>query len=1390
MKIKLILFLIGLISMPTYLFAQASMFYTTEEHISSSLINHIYQDKKGFIWIATEYGLNRFDGNQFIAYKHNENDSTSLCNNYVRTVFEDSESYLWIGTMTGLMRYHRDTNTFGRIPLFKENMQVYPHVAQIIERTNGEIWVATSNEGIFKINKQEQSGQYIPETYRQNLTHITSILEDNEGKLWLGSETEGIAIYTPGTKDIRRIRYPQITEDNISALAKDPKGNIYIGTFTQGLNVYGKQSRQVTQLRYRQHQELPIKTLTQIGSTLYIGTDGKGIKMYHENDSEINNLYIDESLIDLTNAKVHSIINDQDGNIWLGIFQKGVLFIPGKKNPFQYYGSKLLSQSPIGKGCVMSILQDSRKHLFVGVDNEGIYELSPDFVRLKHYAPQTGKNSVPETVLSIFEDSDKQLWIGSYTRGVARFNPATGSCDYIPELINERVFSIIEDQKRNLYISTYGSGFYIYNLDTRQLANYKSAEGKQKKQNELADNWINTLYCDHEGLIWIGHFKGISCFNPKSQSFINFTSNNCIVSNNIGYSIIESSNHTIWMGTANGLYSLDKQTKEIKRYTTADGLDNEVICGIREDKTGAVWVSTFNGISKYTPATAGFTNYYSSDGLQGSEFTRGAVFQSENGQIFFGGTGGITCFTPEEITNTIPEPRLLITDFQISNHSVNRNTLSGGKPIINTALTEAADFRLSYRDNTFRISVSTLQYGNIRQTYYKYRIRELDKEWQSTPLGSNYVTYNNLQPGEYTFEVYAVTRNNQSDVRTVHITITPPWYQSWWAYLVYSLLTAGICWNIINYIRIRIRRRRDILELKHAEEMNEAKLQFFINISHEIRTPMTLIINPLEKLIANCKEPEQSKVYLMIYRNGQRILRLINQMMDIRKIEKGQMRLSFRETDMVGFINDLMLTFEHTAHQKQIAFSFFHEAPEVKVWIDLNNFDKVLMNLLSNAFKYTPDGGKVSISLTAGEDKSAKNALRRYVEIKVTDSGIGIDETQKELIFERFYQINNGITHNQGGTGVGLHLTRSLVELHHGSITVENNTEGSGSTFTVRIPSGCDHLSMEEIDHSHETGTHIVQQPAPPIEESTNLSLEKEETKKKRTKTNFNLLIVDDEKEIQDYLKQELSDEYRITTCNDGKEAYEYLLSHEIDLVISDVMMDNMDGMTLCKKIKQNANINHMPVILLTARNRVEDQVEGLGIGADAYIVKPFNTEVLKSRISNLLANRRILKNKFSGAQQQSDKLQKINLVSADEALITKIMKVINENLAEPDLNVEMLAAEVGLSRVHLHRKLKELTNLSTRDFIKNIRMQQASELLKEKKLTISEVAYAVGYNNLSHFSSTFKETYGVTPKEYMQNNLSKEEEEKFKEEAGAKKQDESSPDTERQKPYDKAEHH
>jgi len=938
---------------------------------------------------------------------------------------------------------------------------------------------------------------------------------------------------------------------------------------------------------------------------------------------------------------------------------------------------------------------------------------------------------------------------------LAKLNRRTGECEYPLPVDNEKIFSITEDRHKNLYIATFGSGFYQYNLVTKELKHYESSKDEtgDLTRNELANDWVNYIFCDSEGMIWLGHYKGISCFNPVNESFINYRKVNTLVEDRVGYVVQEDHAGNIWAGTTDGLYCFNKKTDELTCFTVADGLPNNVICGICEDEEHNMWISTYMGICKYDAKTGRYINYYAGDGLQGNEFTHGAFYKDEAGKVYFGGINGITYFQPSSIESVLKDAKVWITDFSIFNQPVRKNTRSGRHTVIYTSVPDANMFQLAHYDNTFSIVFSTLQYNNPEQISYQYKIEELSNQWLSTEPGVNRVTYNNLLPGKYTFHVRALSHGNLSEIRTVKILITPPWYEMWWAYCIYAFLFGLLVLGIVNYILSRMRHRREIMKREHAEQLNEAKLQFFINISHEIRTPMTLIINPLEKLLAEKKGGEVQKTYLMIYRNAQRILRLINQLMDIRKLDKGQMFMKFRETDMVGFIDDVMLTFDYMARKKKIHFSFEHVMPQLKVWVDMNNFDKILMNIFSNAFKYTPEQGEITVILSTGRDSTRRDPLKEYFEITVTDNGIGLDREKIERIFERFYQIDNDVTKSNFGTGIGLHLSRSLVELHHGIILAENREDAPGSRFIIRIPLGSAHLRTDELEDVEAVitpHTVLVKPEKTDLEEAFEEEEDEESKKAGKSKNRMRILIVEDEEEILSYLKEELEGDYRIMTRKNGREAYDTILADTPDLVISDIMMPEMDGLSLCRKIKQNTNVNHVPVILLTAKSKPEDTMEGMATGADAYMVKPFNTELLKSTIANLIANRKLLKSKFSGAQQQEDKVQKLSMKSADEILMSKIMKVINENLSNPDLNVEMLAANVGLSRVHVHRKLKELTNLSARDFIKNIRLQQAAALLKEKKLTVSEVAYATGYTNLSHFSSSFKEVHGMSPKEYM----------------------------------------
>lgn len=565
---------------------------------------------------------------------------------------------------------------------------------------------------------------------------------------------------------------------------------------------------------------------------------------------------------------------------------------------------------------------------------------------------------------------------------------------------------------------------------------------------------------------------------------------------------------------------------------------------------------------------------------------------------------------------------------------------------------------------------------------------------------------------------------------------------------IYCLTAVIITIFIIVQIRQRYRARQEMLEHIHAEQLNEAKLQFFINISHEIRTPMSLIISPLQKLMATDYDTERQQSYNIIYRNAERLLRLVNQLMDIRKIDKGQMQLKFQETDIVSFIQDLHYTFAYQANTKHIKLDFHSEVKELKAWIDPKNFDKVILNILSNAFKFTPENGNIQIRLCTGNDpNAAEKALSRYFEISIEDDGIGINETELERIFDRFYQIRNSQNNSNIGTGIGLHLTRSLVELHHGSITVENNQGTPGCRFIVRLPLGKEHLKPEEIDNLavKQDSVHITTAlPTTPLIETP---------PKTHSKSKYRVLIVEDDDEIRRYICQELGRDFHMQECRNGKEAFTYILKKTPDLIISDIMMPEMDGMTLCSKVKQNINTNHIPVILLTAKSREEDNLEGLSIGADAYITKPFSIEILRQSTFNLIKSRERLRNNFQGSQTQKERMQELEIESPDERLLDRIMKVINDNIANPELNVEMVAETVGISRVHLHRKLKELTNQSTRDLIRNLRLKQAATLLAKKRQSINEVAALTGFTNVAYFSTAFKELYGMTPTAYMEQN-------------------------------------
>ncbi len=1316
---------------------------STDNGLSSSLINDILQDCNGMIWIATEDGLNRYDGAKLTVYKHNPSDEHSLCHNYVRTLMEDNKGRLFVGTYDGIQLYHPDTDNFSKVAVWEDGNIFHNNVVFFLERDNGEIWA--SGNTLCKLDCVD--GKLFASKLKLSMPtqKVDYMQEDVNGNIW--SVIAGRKIALMNNKGDVTYFLEGDEELHLTGMCEGDDGSIYVGSMEKGLLKYDTKKEQFIQIPYNGNCNLPVKSLYKDNEGhIYACTDGMGVKILNRKGQMLVDTFFDLGNLDSKRSKIHFMLKDNSDNIWLGLYQKGVFMIPKLGNEFYYLGYKSVERNLIGSNNINSICKDSEDILWIGTDNDGVYGILPNGKGRVHWGTMGKKSSVPNVVMAIYEDSERNLWLGSYLGGMSRLDRKTGHCTSVKDLLNkqgnpvEYVYDFVEDADKRLWIATMGDGLFCYDLKTQRIV---------KDLPKLFNNrWVTNLYYSTDNKLYVGTYDGVGCVDLSTGDY----KTEWFLRRQIVLSIYGDPMGNIWLGTSSGLVEWKQNNNDFVTYTQEHGLPSNAVYGIEGDANGCLWLSTNAGLAQFNVKTHEIVNYYVTDGLQGNEFSKNASFKDDDGIIYFGGISGITYFNPLEISNPAKKWTVRISDFYLNNRSVRKGVTSGGKPIIDCPVYEAERFNLGYEDNTFSVEFTTLEFNAGERIVYHYTMG--NNEWIALPKGVNRISFSNLAPGSYDFRVKVVDNGMESDVKRIVIVIRPPWWATWWAKTIYVLLFIGAVCLFILHIRHRYRVRQEMLKHEHAEQLNEAKLQFFINISHEIRTPMSLIINPLQRLIDNDTDETRGKTYRMIYRNANRILRLMNQLMDLRKIDKRQMQLVFRNTEMVGFINDLCETFAQQAEQRQINLSFFHDGlEELYVWIDPANFDKVVMNILSNAFKFTSEKGQIDVYLRMGTEPSNKvEALREFVEIVVEDSGIGIDEKELELIFNRFYQIK-GVVNNSGvGTGIGLHLTRSLVELHHGTIVAQNNKNGIGSSFIIRLPLGNKHLSNEDMMVAP------VGLPKPQLTVSEVWSEEKENVKT-RTKTAYRVLIVEDDREIRRYLHQEMSEKYHIQESDNGKDALDIIFKWNPDLVISDIMMPEMDGLSLCRKIKQNVNLNTIPVILLTAKTQDEDNLEGLEMGADAYIAKPFNIDILLKTIDNLIHIREQLKNMYTGQQSQEDRVLDVNAQSPDEKLLERIMKVINDNLDNPNLNVEMLTQEVGISRVHLHRKLKQLTNQSTRELIRNIRLKQAAKLLREKRYPIAEVAALTGFTSPNNFATLFRELYGMPPTAYMEQHLSNKEE-------------------------------
>ena len=1305
--------------------AQMGKLFDADKQMSSSFTTQVYLDRDGFIWVATRNGLNRYDGYQFQTLKKEKGKDLGMASNYVNCMMQDRNGLFYIGMYGAFQTY--DGQHFHDVKTFDLNGHAQPHyITCLLERQNGDILVGTSAHGLLKMTNKDEAHQV--GGVLKDLNTIHHMMEDSKQRIWMATDGQGLLCYDG--KTVKRYFQDHDQINTVLDICEDDKGHIYFGTTNAGL--------------FRLDGETPVHiegTSNKHISTLYfnrrghimLGCDGTGLTIYDPlNGRVVDNPYYSRE-VDLSKSKVYSICEDQVGNVWLGLLQKGVYMHPATTMGFGYMGYKLGSRNILSTASVTSVLGGNNGYRWIGTDKDGLYVMDTSYKVVKHFS-----DNFPSTILGLCEDNQQRIWIGSYREGCGWIDPKSMAYHPypLPQGATCSVFDLTCDKKGRLWLGTMGEGLLRINLATNEMKVYKMAEDAPQKSdiNTITNDYISQIALSPDGRrIYAATTMGVCALDIEKESWTSVFGKNCL---NYGTParIAREYDGVLYIGTNDGLLGYDLKTRKIHVYGIETGLADNGIASIEQDSMGRLWISTDHGLCCLDPKTGKTSNYFVDNGLQSNEFSDGASFANPDGRLVFGGLAGVTWFNPKDIKEREWKAEVKLTGFSVNGVPVTPGTMSGFWQITDSPVISSDRFVLSPGDNTFALQLSTLTYDNPEHIVYCYRINK--EEWVRMQPGVNEITFSHLPPGDYHFCVVAEQNGISTPERCFTVVIHAPWYRTPLAYLIYLLILLGL---FLWYRKQRHRKEQDRLRLQehiHAEEMADAKLKFFMNISHEVRTPMTLIVAPLLSLIKQDNDPHRRSVYETIRRNAERILGLINQMMDLRKIDKGQMQMHMCETEMISFVGDIYTLFTQQAKSKTISVTYEHDTQELPVWIDRNNFDKVIMNLLSNAFKFTPTGGNIRIGITHDDSQ---------VRIAIKDSGEGIPEDKLERIFERFYQTPSHANDRKTGTGIGLDLTRSLVELHHGTIEARNNTDSKGAEFIVTIPLGNAHLKPEEMLTEAPSETQVANIMDEEILSESPVIVDLPKAGRRQC-----IIIVEDDTEIRDYLSSELSTDYDIIACDNGKSGLTEVLKNIPDLVISDVMMPEMDGNTMCSKIKQNPTTSHVPVILLTAKSRDEDQLEGLEMGADAYILKPFNLEILRRTIVNLIHTHQMLRLKYGRNDQLEEQVDDVKMKSPDDQLLERVMKVINKNISNSDLSVDGIADEVGISRVHLHRKMKELTGQTPHDFIRNIRLKQAANLLASRNMNITEVMYACGFNNAASFSTIFKKFYGMSPREYM----------------------------------------
>lgn len=1322
-----------------------------KDGLVSNAVNSILKDRYSLMWFATDDGLNKFDGTNFTAYRHRPGDSSSLRANEVLTLHEDKSGNLWIGTSGGgLSLYDRKKDTFIHFPLGANAPQLPSNavIMDISSDTSGRVWIAQfenlfmldpGTRHISKINLDTGNGD-MPAKRTPNCIFV-----DRQQQIWVGT-SQGLYRYSSSTGKVKHIanNKPGFSQrDNeIKSITGDSNGQIWVGTLT---GLYTLQPDGAGIIPYHPATGMPLLDNKQVNCIepdkdhqLWIGTE-EGLIILNTNANTADHyLPDDDNIYSLTSESIKCVYIDQQGVYWLGTFRGGINKYDKNLNLFHFKPGDIFHENGHQSSIVSAFAENSEGNVLVGTDGGGLFEFNRKTEKVRPIDIPLPAKPNKISIMTLHYARDKKLYIGTYALGLLIRNDATGSYKYLAKgtgadhLYSNDIFCIKEDSKGNIWIGTNGEGLTVLKNE-QVIAQYRPHAGPNEKTLPF-NGYIRAIEEDAEGNIWVGsHGGGVGVYHPATGQWDIYTQSNSQLPADKIQALLRDSGGRMWVGTyGGGLGLFDKSRQRFINFCEKDGLQNTTIYQIVEDKAGTIWLSTNMGISSFDFISKKFRNYTHYNGVQNNNFVHASGIRLTDGDVMFGGLEGFNYFTPANLTVNKNVPVVLLTDLKVSNKSI----IPDEDGPIKDHISVADHISLAYKQN-FVLSFVALNYTIPRKNYYAYKLEGFDKDWNYTGT-ANTAAYTNLDPGEYTFHVKAGNNDgiwSTTDTR-IKIYVRPPFWRTTYAYLFY-LSAIGLLLLYSRYVGITRIRKKFLLEqerqeVKRVQEIDRLKIKFLTNLSHDFRTPISLIMGPVEQLITEEKTGNRLDKLNMIKRNSRRLLNLVNQLLDFRKMEEHELKLQLSEGDLVSFIKEVTDSFRDFAERKNIPFIFSSGPTTLHVLFDHDKMERILFNLLSNAFKFTLEEDTITVELQLLEKNAA--AGEQWILILVRDTGIGIPKDKQEKVFEHFFQTNTAAVLLNQGTGIGLSITREFVKMHNGTIEVESES-GHGTTFFIRLP-------LKVIPP---TALRSEPEETPPKREIPALP---EVAGTQSASEMSTILLVEDNEDFRFYLKDNLRNSYKVIEAVNGKEGWQKALALHPQLIVSDITMPQMDGISLLQKLKADKRTSHIPVILLTALTNEEQQISGLETGANDYITKPFNFEILHAKIRNLLHLNDTLKNTYT--KQIKLLSPEIKKESAEEKLLTKIVHHLEENLTDSQLSVESLSKEVGMSRSSLYNKLLELTGQTPVEYIRSYRLEKAAALMKKSDLTIAEIAYQVGFSTPNYFAKSFKLKYSMLPSEFI----------------------------------------